>query len=93
VPTARSFSDTREFHARTVYTTGDIGKLFCLAPRTVAKLIDKGVIPGWKIPSSQDRRVNHSQLVTWLRERPEYVSILTRLQVAEKVARALVAAE
>lgn len=37
--------------------TGKIAKLFGVAPRTVAKWIDNGIMQGTKIPGSKHRRV------------------------------------
>lgn len=37
--------------------TGKIAKLFGVAPRTVAKWIDNGIMQGTKIPGSRHRRV------------------------------------
>jgi two-component system response regulator RpaA len=53
---------------RTVYTTGRIGKLCGVAPRTVSKWFDSGRLRGYRIPGSQDRRVPEQDLHRFLAE-------------------------
>lgn len=48
------------------FTTGEIAKMFRVAPRTVAKWIDKGSLVGYKIPLSQDRRVLKEELLKFI---------------------------
>lgn len=45
-----------------VYTTGQIAKMLCVAPRTVSKWIDNGDLKGFKIPKTDHRRVKHEDL-------------------------------
>ena len=52
---------------RAVYTTGHISKLCKVAPRTVAKWCDSGLLKAYRIPPSGDRRVRHADLVVFLR--------------------------
>lgn len=42
--------------------TGKIAKLFGVAPRTVAKWIDNGIMLGIKIPGSRHRRVHIAEV-------------------------------
>lgn len=51
-----------------VYTTGAIARICCVAPRTVSKWFDAGKLRGYRIPGSLDRRVQHHDLVAFLRE-------------------------
>ena len=53
---------------QTVYTTGAIARICCVAPRTVSKWFDSGKLKGYRIPGSLDRRVQHHDLVAFLRE-------------------------
>ena len=39
-------------------TTGECAKRLGVAPRTVAKMIDRGQLKGFRIPGSEDRRVH-----------------------------------
>lgn len=52
---------------RGVLTTGQIAKICLVAPRTVGKWIDQGLLSGWKIPGSRDRRVDASAFEEFLR--------------------------
>lgn len=54
------------------YTTGKIAKLCEVAPRTVSQWIDKGLLRGYRIPGSQDRRVRKEELVKFLRNTGVY---------------------
>lgn len=55
-------------HAK-VLTTGQIAKLLHTAPRTVSIWIDKGLLKGYRLPGSLDRRVPRENLLKFLRER------------------------
>jgi ssDNA-binding Zn-finger/Zn-ribbon topoisomerase 1 len=37
-------------------TSGQVAKLCGVAPRTVSNWMEKGILRGWRIPGSQDRR-------------------------------------
>lgn len=52
---------------RTVFTTGQIAKVCRVAARTVSKWIDSGELVGYRIPGSQDRRVNREDLIAFLK--------------------------
>lgn len=54
------------------YTTGKIAKICGVAPRTVSKWIDKGLLPGYSIPGGKDRRVTKDALVAFLRKNQFY---------------------
>ena len=54
---------------RAVYTTGQVAKICRVAPRTVAKWIDKGRLVGYRIPGSNgegDRRITRTELIRFM---------------------------
>lgn len=51
---------------RRVYTTGQVAKCLRVAPRTVSKWIDKGVLEGYRLPESQDRRIPRECLIRFM---------------------------
>lgn len=53
---------------RAVFTTGDVARIAQVAPRTVAKWIDAGVLPGYRIPGSRDRRITRETLIRFLKD-------------------------
>lgn len=53
-------------HAREAYSTGQIAKICKCAPRTVSRWIDAGILKGWRVPLSEDRRVMHPELVRFM---------------------------
>lgn len=53
---------------KSVLTTGDIAKICNIAPRTAATWFDKGILKGYKIPGSKDRRIPISTFETFLHE-------------------------
>jgi len=50
------------------YTTGQIAKICDVAPRTVSHWIDRGLLKGYRIPGSSDRRVHREQLLKFMIE-------------------------
>lgn len=50
------------------YTPGKIAKLCKVAPRTVTKWIDDGLLKGARIPGSKHRRVLGSVLSTFMKQ-------------------------
>ncbi len=52
----------------TTFTTGEVGKITDLAPKTITKFIDSGQLKGYRIPGSKDRRVTRDSLLRFLRE-------------------------
>ncbi len=44
-----------------VLTTGIIAKVCGVAPRTATKWIDSGLLKGYRLPGSQDRRVSRAE--------------------------------
>lgn len=49
-----------------VFTTGEIAKICGVAPRTASKWIDSGLLPGWRIPGGNARRVSRAALNAFL---------------------------
>lgn len=49
-----------------VFTTGNIATMLHVAPRTVSKWIDSGLLQGYRLPGSQDRRVTDEKLKEFL---------------------------
>lgn len=52
---------------RDVYTSGQIAKLCHVAPRTVNNWFDGGLLKGYRIPGSQDRRIPRESLLRFLK--------------------------
>ena len=52
---------------REIFTTGAVAKVLHVAPRTVSKMFDRGLISGYRIPGSQDRRITRTQLRAFMR--------------------------
>ncbi len=57
-------------------TTGKIAKMFKVAPRTVAKWIDTGMMKGTKIPGGKHRRVEPSEVVRFAEEHHYEIELL-----------------
>jgi excisionase family DNA binding protein len=51
-----------------VLTTGEVARVCQVAPRTVAKWFDSGVLKGYRVPGSKDRRIPIGDLVRFMRE-------------------------
>lgn len=51
-----------------IYTTGEVAAILKVATRTASKMIDRGLIKGYRIPGSRDRRVTHEALQRFLLE-------------------------
>jgi two-component system, OmpR family, response regulator RpaA len=49
-------------------TTGECAKIFGVAPRTVSKWFDRGVLRGYRLPGSQDRRIPRTSAVAFARQ-------------------------
>lgn len=72
----RGFVNPQPLHVRyemmsfdkDVLTTGEVAKICNVAPRTVSKWFDTGVLKGYRIPGSKDRRIPVSQLIRFMKE-------------------------
>jgi CheY-like chemotaxis protein len=53
---------------RKVFTTGQVAKICNAAPRMVSKWFDSGLLKGYRLPGSQDRRIPREQLIRFLKE-------------------------
>lgn len=51
-----------------VLTITQVAKICRVAPRTASKWFDKGLLKGYRIPGSRDRRVLSDHLVTFIKE-------------------------
>lgn len=50
-----------------VLTTGEVAKICNVAPRTVSKWFDSGVLKGYRIPGSKDRRIPVNELIKFMK--------------------------
>jgi two-component system response regulator RpaA len=50
-----------------VLTTGQVSRICKVAPRTVCKWFDSGLLKGYRIPSSGDRRIPITGLVRFMK--------------------------
>lgn len=57
-----------ETKTKDVLTTGEVAKICNVAPRTVSKWFDTGVLHGYRIPGSKDRRIPLSQLIHFMKQ-------------------------
>jgi len=49
-----------------VLTTGDVANICNVAPRTVSQWFDKGLLAGYRIPGSRDRRIPIAELARFM---------------------------
>jgi excisionase family DNA binding protein len=49
-----------------VFTTGKVAKICRVSTRTVSGWIDSGLLKGYRLPGSQDRRVIEMELLKFL---------------------------
>ena len=49
-------------------TTGEVAKLLCLSPRTVAKLCDRGELKSWKKPGTEHRVIPYDDLYRFAKD-------------------------
>jgi excisionase family DNA binding protein len=64
--------------------TAAIAAILIVAPRTVSKMIDTGVLPGYRLPGSKTRRVLRSELVAFCEAQHLPESIRLRAIAAER---------
>lgn len=60
-------------------SSGEVAKLLDISPRTVNKWFDTGLLPGWRIPGSLDRRVPLDAVVRLCREHGVGGKVLQRV--------------
>ena len=53
---------------KNVFTTGEVAKICNVASRTVTKWFDNGLIKGYRIPGSRDRRIPVNELCKFMKE-------------------------
>ena len=51
-----------------VLTTGQVAKICHVAPRTVSKWVDTGLLRGYRIPGGGDRRVLRDELAWFIEQ-------------------------
>ncbi len=51
-----------------VLTTGDVAKICHVAHRTVSKWFDSGLLKGYRLPQSGDRRIQINELISFMKE-------------------------
>ncbi len=51
-----------------VLSSGEVAKICHVAPRTAQKWIDLGLLKGYRIPGSRDRRVPIDEMVRFMKE-------------------------
>lgn len=52
----------------TVFTTGTVAKICGVTMRTVAKWADNGLLPSYRLPSCNDRRIPRDELISFLKK-------------------------
>ncbi len=57
-----------QMRKRRIFTTGQVAKLCGVAPRTAAKWFDTGLLKGYRIPHSQDRRIPRESILAFMRK-------------------------
>lgn len=63
----------------TTFTTGKVAKICQVSPRVVNKWFDKGLLPGYRVPGSRDRRVTRVQLITFCHENQIPIDCITKV--------------
>lgn len=64
-----------------VLTSGEVAKITNVAPRTVAKWIDSGMLTGYRLPGSKDRRVEKTNLLRFMQEHKMSVHLSSKRNV------------
>ena len=52
---------------KNVLTTGDVAKICNVAGRTVSKWFDSGLLKGYRMPGSKDRRIPVEELTRFMK--------------------------
>ena len=53
---------------KTVFTTGQVARMFQVAPRTISKWFDTDRLRGYRLPGSQDRRIPKENLIKFCKD-------------------------
>ena len=71
---------------KSILTTGQVAEICCVAPRTVQKWFDGGLLEGYIIPGGKDRRVPVDEMITFMEKHkmpvPEVLRELSRSKLA-----------
>ena len=51
-----------------VFTTGEVAKVCNINQQTVIRIIDKGILKGYRIPGSRHRRICRDKLIKFMKE-------------------------
>lgn len=62
------------------YSAGEVAILYGVSHRTACKLIDTGIIPGFTVPSSKERRVLLASIHAHVKANPQYAYVLTKIE-------------
>lgn len=64
-----------------VHSVGDVAHFCKVSPRTVSTWFDKGLLKGYRVPGTQDRRIPHEYLLAFMREH----NLIIPPELSEKV--------
>ncbi|MBW8002267.1 MAG: helix-turn-helix domain-containing protein [Planctomycetes bacterium] len=53
-------------------TTGQVSRICNVAPRTVCRWFDKGLLRGYRVPSTKGRRIPVAELIKFMKEHNMY---------------------
>lgn len=66
--------DASEIVCKQVFTTGDLAVLLSVAPATVSKWLDTGLMKGYRLPTgSRDRRFPREYVIAFCRQHGMHV--------------------
>lgn len=76
---------------KNVLTTGDVAKICNVAGRTASKWFDNGLLKGYRIPGSQDRRIPVEELIRFMKEHdiPATIPLSKKKQLPKELKRLL----
>jgi excisionase family DNA binding protein len=64
------------------FTTSEVAKICQVSERTVAKWLDMGLLKGYRLPGSRDRRVTRDSLVRFFEENGIPLLLLEEFEAA-----------
>lgn len=68
-----------------IFTTGEVAKICNVSLRTVIKWFDSGLIQGYVIPGTKDRRIPRNSLIGFMKENNIPISVLDQVQKGELI--------
>ena len=57
-----------DINGKSILTTGEVAKICRVSSKTVQKWVDSGLLAGYRLPSSNDRRILRNELVRFMKE-------------------------